>query len=350
MALSLTESLRYKGRLFQGFQFIASLNYRHSGARSRENHISTQPIQSFNFSFSQQQMGMSEGDSPTSPSHRSGSVIQFCSKTRDADCSSMGEKDDHSMQIESDGKPRSSRSSSKETNEYKPLDAAIKEFYSSLSASWEGYRITSCNFQPQWPTGNLPPRQSNGHSDKPTDDSECEDHEAKRGKSNHETENQAKRPRNDEKYTRAVPDKPVTKLYNLDSDHKMLQDWMVGFDQGKGCLLDIASMRAYSAQSPSLERQHGKSELKTEPHSRRPAGDPGKGSLSKAIADVKTEQYREKRRKNNASAKRSREARKMREIHAQTAAAYLQDENAKLRALVNVLKEENVYLREIMLR
>jgi hypothetical protein len=63
----------------------------------------------------------------------------------------------------------------------------------------------------------------------------------------------------------------------------------------------------------------------------------------------KLEEYLEKRRKNNASAKKSREARRMRELQTQIHAAYLEDENSKLRTIVGALRKENTHLRDLLI-
>ena len=61
--------------------------------------------------------------------------------------------------------------------------------------------------------------------------------------------------------------------------------------------------------------------------------------------DQKDEQYWDKRRRNNASAKRSRDARRARELETQINFAFLLEENRKLTTEVAVLREENATLR-----
>lgn len=63
----------------------------------------------------------------------------------------------------------------------------------------------------------------------------------------------------------------------------------------------------------------------------------------------KMEEYLEKRRKNNASAKKSRKARRMREIQTQFLSSYLEDENIKLLTIISALKTENSHLRQLMI-
>lgn len=67
------------------------------------------------------------------------------------------------------------------------------------------------------------------------------------------------------------------------------------------------------------------------------------------LSKTKLEEYLEKRRKNNASAKKSREARRMRELQTQIHAAYLENENSKLRTIVGALRKENTHLRELLI-
>jgi len=70
-----------------------------------------------------------------------------------------------------------------------------------------------------------------------------------------------------------------------------------------------------------------------------------------SIDDEKTkmEEYLEKRRKNNASAKKSREARRLRELETQIRASYLENENSKLRTIVSALRNENSQLRDLLI-
>lgn len=58
----------------------------------------------------------------------------------------------------------------------------------------------------------------------------------------------------------------------------------------------------------------------------------------------KDQRYWEKRQRNNASAKRSRDARRVRELETQIRAEYLEDENYRLKVENEVLREENARL------
>lgn len=72
-------------------------------------------------------------------------------------------------------------------------------------------------------------------------------------------------------------------------------------------------------------------------------------STRTACEKAKMNEYLEKRRKNNASAKKSREARRQRELENQIRVSYLEDENSKLRSILCVLRNENIQLRELLI-
>jgi len=71
-------------------------------------------------------------------------------------------------------------------------------------------------------------------------------------------------------------------------------------------------------------------------------GDLKDGSLSEGVG--KDQRYWEKRQRNNASAKRSRDARRVRELETQIRAEYLEDENYRVKVENEVLREENARL------
>ena len=58
--------------------------------------------------------------------------------------------------------------------------------------------------------------------------------------------------------------------------------------------------------------------------------------------------YRERRKKNNASAKRSRDARKVREMHTQIKAAFLERENLRIQAQLMIVQQENACLKRVL--
>ena len=60
------------------------------------------------------------------------------------------------------------------------------------------------------------------------------------------------------------------------------------------------------------------------------------------------ESYWERRKKNNASAKKSREARKARELEAQMKAAFLERENLRMLAQLMIAQEENDCLKRVL--
>ncbi|XP_022202872.2 cell death specification protein 2-like [Nilaparvata lugens] len=64
---------------------------------------------------------------------------------------------------------------------------------------------------------------------------------------------------------------------------------------------------------------------------------------------MKDERYFERRKRNNLAAKKSRDARKIREDQIALRATILEQENAVLRAQVFTLKEEAQSLRQLLL-
>ncbi|XP_041968201.1 nuclear factor interleukin-3-regulated protein-like [Aricia agestis] len=65
-------------------------------------------------------------------------------------------------------------------------------------------------------------------------------------------------------------------------------------------------------------------------------------------AELKDEKYFERRRRNNQAAKKSRDARRMREDQIAWRACLLEQENASLRAHINVLRQEVMALRALL--
>lgn len=68
----------------------------------------------------------------------------------------------------------------------------------------------------------------------------------------------------------------------------------------------------------------------------------------KANNVLKDEKYWEKRVRNNASAKRSRDARRVRELECQIRSEFMEDENRKLEHENKLLREENMRLLKII--
>ena len=60
------------------------------------------------------------------------------------------------------------------------------------------------------------------------------------------------------------------------------------------------------------------------------------------------ESYWERRRKNNVSAKKSRDARKARELQTQIRAAFLERENLRILAQLMIVQQENACLKRIL--
>lgn len=60
------------------------------------------------------------------------------------------------------------------------------------------------------------------------------------------------------------------------------------------------------------------------------------------------EDVRTQKRIRNTCAKRAREARKARELHTQLKAAHLERENIKILAYLSIVRNENVFLKQIL--
>ncbi|XP_073996978.1 uncharacterized protein [Rhodnius prolixus] len=100
----------------------------------------------------------------------------------------------------------------------------------------------------------------------------------------------------------------------------------------------------YSAPMLPLPQNELKTALRTVGSSRRPR------SEKKPIPDEqKDERYYERRKRNNQAAKKSRDARRMREDQIALRASVLEHENAVLRAQVLTLREEAQSLRQLLL-
>ena len=75
----------------------------------------------------------------------------------------------------------------------------------------------------------------------------------------------------------------------------------------------------------------------------------GQREALKSIDSAKTEpEYWERRRRNNLSAKKSRDARKFRELQMRRKLVYLEDENVRLRANIYASQEENFDLKRML--
>lgn len=99
----------------------------------------------------------------------------------------------------------------------------------------------------------------------------------------------------------------------------------------------------------SMEADNDSKEISASPDEENKTAQSKMDESENKLSKTKLEEYLEKRRKNNASAKKSREARRMRELQTQIQAAYLEDENSKLRTIVGALRKENTHLRELLI-
>ena len=75
-----------------------------------------------------------------------------------------------------------------------------------------------------------------------------------------------------------------------------------------------------------------------------PSSDQQQKLAMSSLQERKDESYWERRRKNNEAAKRSRDSRRAKEEEIALRAAYLEQENLKLRAQVAILKTETAKL------
>ena len=103
-----------------------------------------------------------------------------------------------------------------------------------------------------------------------------------------------------------------------------------------------------------LQRKR-RAESRSEPSSSAPAScsdvdssAPGKKALIHVPEEKKDESYWERRRKNNDAAKRSRDTRRCKEEEIAMRAAFLEQENLKLRAQVAILKNETAKLHYML--
>ena len=94
--------------------------------------------------------------------------------------------------------------------------------------------------------------------------------------------------------------------------------------------------------SASKHREEGE-ELTDEPSEKR-----RKDSFDDEDAKQERESYWERRKKNNASAKRSRDARKARELQTQIRAALLERENLRILAQLMIVQQENACLKRVL--
>lgn len=115
---------------------------------------------------------------------------------------------------------------------------------------------------------------------------------------------------------------------------------------------DTAAQMPASPDAKERELVYASNELESEPHTAQPAQDDQAPDPMDATIPVnstnKVESYWERRRRNNMSAKKSRDARKFREVQTQRRVAYLEDENFRIRAELRALQEENILLKRVL--
>lgn len=124
-------------------------------------------------------------------------------------------------------------------------------------------------------------------------------------------------------------------------------------------ILKVVSHQSFSSLAPSSEGLNGHQTTRRFGCRSRNSRIPSRNSSSqksssrdkrgeKADNVLKDDKYWEKRVRNNASAKRSRDARRVRELECQISSEFMEDENRKLEDENKVLREENMRLLKII--
>ena len=98
----------------------------------------------------------------------------------------------------------------------------------------------------------------------------------------------------------------------------------------------------------TFAHQPGKQDkLSNEPAEKKGKEDPLEDDPT-GIGPRERENYWERRKKNNASAKKSRDARKTRELQTQIKAAFLERENVRIHAQLMIVQQENACLKRVL--
>lgn len=136
---------------------------------------------------------------------------------------------------------------------------------------------------------------------------------------------------------------PRLSLLN-EGDRDDVQDHKVAKTTESDCQSDsseeLTRKERSSSSSEDAVPPSGHSHIIFPAKSRGKRGDLKNGNVSNG----KDQRYWEKRQRNNASAKRSRDARRVRELETQIRAEYLEDENYRVKVENEVLREENARL------
>ena len=130
-------------------------------------------------------------------------------------------------------------------------------------------------------------------------------------------------------------------------------------EYGGICKEESASSQRATRAIPSLEERDEKSGNANYKHSDKGNEFTGNERLERRRMELSTEggnarniadesaRYWERRRRNNASAKKSRDARRAREIQTQIKVAFLEKQNMRMLAEVMAVRQENVRLRRV---
>ena len=114
------------------------------------------------------------------------------------------------------------------------------------------------------------------------------------------------------------------------------------YPKGKGYVSKAASLAFRSQDFDPATRRFSEEELKPQPIIR-------KRKKQFVPDELKNNKYWAKRCKNNEAAKRSREARRLKENQIAMRARFLEEENTALKGEVEHLKKENSDLKQMMM-
>ena len=98
----------------------------------------------------------------------------------------------------------------------------------------------------------------------------------------------------------------------------------------------------------TLEKQYQKQENETQESAEKRRKGDSLENYHTNNGPRERESYWERRKKNNASAKKSRDARKTRELQTQIKAAFLERENVRIHAQLMIVQQENACLKRVL--
>ncbi|KAL4238412.1 hypothetical protein ACF0H5_003120 [Mactra antiquata] len=149
----------------------------------------------------------------------------------------------------------------------------------------------------------------------------------------------------------------ASSLFSSPSSAALLASQSVGLPGGLPVGLGLSSLYESSASFPSfpvtpltshLLQRKRRAESRSGTHSQDSNSDSEGKKLKHVPEEKKDTSYWERRRKNNEAAKRSRDNRRQKEEEIAMRAAFLEQENLKLRAQVAILKNETAKLHYML--